>query len=146
MKNLLIILFLFSTAKAQVYFVIPTMNNPEAKALIVSKRFYQLIRPLKGNDVTEYLFGYVKHPTNDSVAIVIDTNFNIPKGSITATEITNWINEVYGTLTTTQRNTLTNYINNNSLLKVARLILTARIRLWSEAELKARGWLPTVTL
>jgi len=126
MKLILSILLIISLqSSGQHYFVIPTMNNPEAKAQIVSKRFYQLSRPTQGSDVTEFLLSYIKHPVNDSVAIVIDSTFQLPKGSLTATHITNWINETYATLTTTQRNTLTNYINQNTLLRVSRLILTA---------------------
>jgi len=125
MRILIIILLLSFTASGQHYFVVPTMNNPENKARMVSKRFYQLSRPIKGNGSTEFAFGYIKHPTNDSIALVIDTTSALPKGILTATEITTWLNETYTTLTTTQRNTLTNYINQNTLLRVSRLILTA---------------------
>lgn len=140
MKLLIIILLFSFTASGQHYFVIPTMNNPENKARMVSKRFYQLSRPARGSDVTEFAFGYIKHPTNDSIALVIDTTYQLPKGSLTATEITTWLNETYPTLTTTQRNTLTNYVNQNQRLRVSRLILTARIKLWTRAQMEARGW------
>jgi len=119
------------------------MNNPENKARMISKRFYQLSRPAKGSNVTEFAFGWIKHPTNDSIALVIDTTYRLPKGNLTATEITTWLNETYPTLTTTQRNTLTNYVNSNTLLRVSRLILTARIKLWTRAEMDARGWFQT---
>lgn len=139
MKTLIIILLFSIQANAQHYFVIPTMSNAETKALNASKRFYQLSRPnLEGT--TQYLFGYIKHPTNDSIALEIDSTFNLPKGSITATEITNWITEVYGTLTTAQRNTVTTYINSNNLFRISRLIIKARFKLWTKAEMTARGW------
>ena len=142
--RLIIIILLFSiTASGQHYFVIPTMNNPENKARMISKRFYQLSRPAQGSDVTEFAFGWIKHPTNDSVALVIDTAMWHPKGGISATDITNLITAAYPTITTTQRNTLTNYINQNSLLRISRLILTARIKLWRRNELEARGWFQT---
>jgi hypothetical protein len=115
------------------------MNNPENKAKLVSARFYQLSRP-NATDSTKYLLGYVKHPISDSIALEIDSTFNLPKGTITATHITNWITEMYGTLTTTQRNTVTNYINNNSLLRIGRLLIAAKFKLWTKAELSARGW------
>lgn len=140
MRLLIIILLLSFTASGQHYFVIPTMNNPENKARMVSKRFYQLSRPARGSDVTEFAFGWIKHPTNDSIALVIDTTSTLPKGSLTATEITTWLNETYPTLTTTQRNTLTNYVNQNQRLRISRLILTARIKLWTRAQMEARGW------
>ena len=140
MKILIIILLFSFTASGQHYFVIPTMNNPENKAKMVAKRFWQLSRPVQGSNVTEFAFGYIKHPTNDSIALVIDTTYRLPKGNLTATEITTWLNETYSTLTTTQRNTLTNYVNSNTLLRVSRLILTARIKLWTRAEMEARGW------
>jgi len=143
MRILIIILLLSFTASGQHYFVIPTMNNPENKARMISKRFYQLSRPAKGSDVTEFAFGWIKHPTNDSIALVIDTTSTLPKGALTATDITNWLNETYSTLTTTQRNTLTNHVNQNQRLRISRLILTARIKLWTRAEMDARGWFQT---
>lgn len=144
MKLLLFILLFISLQSAgQFYYVIPTMTNPETKAANISRKFYQLSRPAPGSDGTTYLFGWIKHPTNDSIALVIDTTYRLPKGNLTATEITTWLNETYPTLTTTQRNTLTNYINQNSLLRISRLILTARIKLWRRNELEARGWFQT---
>ena len=140
MKLLIIILLFSFTASGQHYFVIPTMNNPENKAKMVAKKFWQLSRPVQGSNLTEFAFGYIKHPTNDSIALVIDTTYQLPKGSLTAADITNWLNETYPTLTTTQRNTLTNYVNQNQRLRVSRLILTARIKLWTRAEMEARGW------
>lgn len=140
MKLLIIILFFSLNATAQHYFVIPTMINPEAKAINISKKFYQLSRPTKGNDVTEMLLSYIKHPANDSIALVIDTTFDLPKGTITATHVTNWIKENYPTLTTAQRNTLTTYINGNSKLRLGRLILSARIKLWTKEQMESRGW------
>lgn len=140
MKLLLIILLFSLNASGQLYYVVPTMANPITKALNASKKFYQLSRPNQGSDVTQYLFGYIKHPTNDSIALEIDSTFDLPKGSITATKITNWITEFYGTLTTGQRNTVTNYINSNNLLRISRLIINSRFKLWTKEELQARGW------
>ena len=140
MKILIIILLLSFTASGQHYFVIPTMNNPENKAKMVAKKFWQLSLPVQGSNVTEFAFGWIKHPTNDSIALVIDTTYQLPKGSLTATEITTWLNETYPTLTTTQRNTLTNYVKSNTLLRVSRLIITARIKLWTRSQMEARGW------
>ena len=136
---LTILLFTCLQSEAQHYFVIPTMNNPENKARFISRKFYQLSRPA-WNDSTKYLFAHIKHPSNDSVALVIDSTFNLPKGSINATNITEWIAETYPTITTTQRNTLTTYINSNNILRISRLILTARIKLWTKAEMQTRGW------
>ena len=141
MKTLITILLCISLQSyGQFYFVIPTMNNPEAKAANISRKFYQLSRPVQGSDGTQYLFGWIKHPTNDSVALVIDTAMWHPKGGISATDITDWITAAYPTLTTTQRNTLTNYVNQNTLLRISRLILTARIKLWTKEQMQARGW------
>lgn len=144
MKAIISILLLISLQSAgQYYYVIPTMTNPETRAANISRKFYQLSRPAQGNDVTQYLFGWIKHPTNDSVALVIDTAMWHPKGGISATDITNWITAAYPTITTTQRNTLTNYVNQNTLLRISRLILTARIKLWTKEQMQARGWFQT---
>ena len=116
------------------------MVNPQTKAQNISQKFYKLSRPVQGSNVTTMLFGTIKHPLNDSVALVIDTNYHLPKGTISAAHITDYITNVYPTITTTQRNTITNYINSNTLIKIARIILTARIKLWKYSELEARGW------
>lgn len=139
MRYVITFLLLFSVAYGQHYFVIPTMANPEQKVLNVSRKFYRLAQ-IDTNTVTQYLFGYIKHPVNDSIALVLDTAFSLPKGNLTATKITNWISETYGSLTTTQRNNLTNYINNNSLLRISALIINSRLKLWTRAEMEARGW------
>ena len=141
MKAIIAILILISLqSSGQYYYVIPTMTNPETRAANISRKFYQLSRPVQGNDVTQYLFGWIKHPTNDSIALVIDSTFKLPKGVISATNITNWISDTYPTITAAQITTLTNYINSNTLLRISRLILTARIKLWTNAQMQARGW------
>lgn len=137
--KLVILLLIGFNSFGQLYYVVPTMNNPAAKVQLVSARFYQLSRP-DATDSTRLLFGYIIHPINDSVAIEIDSNLVVPKGNITATQVTNFITETYGTLTTTQRNQITNYVNNNTLLKIGRLIITSRLKLWTKQELEARGW------
>lgn len=139
MKLLFIILLFSFKSFGQHYFVIPTMNNPEGKAKYISKKFYQLSRP-DSADVTQYLFGYIKHPTKDSIAIVIDSTITLPKGAITAAHITRFLNELYSSLTTTQRNTLTNYINNNPRLRISALIINSKIKLWTRAQMDLRGW------
>lgn len=146
MKTLIIILLFSLSANGQFYYVIPTMNNAENKAKAISKIFYKLSRPAQGSDVTQYLFGWTKHPTNDSVALAIDTASWTPRGGITSTEISAWITEVYPTITTTQKNTLTNYITNNYMLRISKLIITSRIKLWKYSDLEARGWFPKIEL
>lgn len=141
MERLLIFIFLtisFS-CDAQHYYVIPTTVNAENKAKLISQKMYKLSRP-NGIDSTKYLFGYIKHPTNDSFAIVLDTAFNLPKGAIDATRITDWINETYPVITTAQRNTLTSYINSNNILRISRLIITSRLKIWTKSDLQSRGW------
>lgn len=140
MKILIIILLFSLSANGQFYYIIPTTNNAESKAKAISKIFYKLSRPVQGSDVTEYLFGWTKHPANDSIALVIDSTFKLPKGVISATNITNWISDTYPTITAAQITTLTNYINSNTLLRISRLILTSRIKLWTNAQMQARGW------
>lgn len=133
-------LLLCLLSSGQHYFVIPTMNNPQNKANAISRMFYRLSRPVKGTDTTEFLLQSIKHPTNDSIAIVIDSTFDLPKGSINAQHVTDWIAEVYPTLTTAQRNQLTNYINNNTRLRLGRLIIAARVKLWTRQQMDSRGW------
>lgn len=141
MERLLIFIFLnisFS-CDAQHYYVIPTTVNAENKAKLISQKMYKLSRP-NGTDSTKYLFGYIKHPTIDSFALQIDTAFIIPKGAINSVVINDLIAEVYPTITTAQRNAITSHINTSNSIRISRLIITSRLKLWTRNELQSRGW------
>lgn len=140
MKVLLFILFSLP-AFGQHYFVVPLKPaTAESKYKAISARFYQLSQPDTVNNTTRYLFSSIRHPVSDSFAIVIDTSSVISKGAMTSQQMSNFITEVYGSLTTTQRNTLTTYINSNTILRFSRLIITSRLKLWTRQEMEARGW------
>ena len=139
MKLLLIILLFSFTANSQDLYYVVKSENAEARAKNISKFFYKLSRPDE-TDVTRYLFGYVRHAENNSIALQIDTSITIPRGNITQAMVDEWVVQVYQSLPNNIRNQLRNYIANNSILRLSALVLVDRIKLETKEQLEARGW------
>lgn len=137
MKLLIIILLFSFNVNAQQYYVVK-FSNAETKAQLISKLFYKLSRPVQGTDVTEFLFGYIKHPVNDSIALVMDTAYDLPKGNITLANIDEWIDETLGNVPNNVRNQIRNYINGNLFLRISNLV--NRLTFETREDLEARGW------
>ena len=144
MKLLLIILLFSFTANSQLYYVVKSADA-EARVKNISKFFYKLSRPAE-MDSTKYLFGYVKHPVNDSIALQIDTSITIPRGNLTQAMVDEWVVQVYQSLPNNIRNQLRNYVANNSVLRLSALVLLDRIKLESKQEMERRGWFNSGTL
>ena len=137
MKYLFIILFLFGSAKAQ-YLIV----SSEAKAKAISKTFYQLSRPIKGEDVTEYLFDWKVNDSTGQAAVLIDTFVVIPKGNITVAQVDNWMTEIYGSsLTNSQKNSIRNYFANRLSIPVRDILVAGKLTLVDEQYLINNGWI-----
>ncbi len=137
MKLLIIILLFSFSAKGQNLYYVIKSANPEARAKNISKFFYKLSRPAE-MDSTKYLFGYVKHPVNDSIALQIDTSITIPRGNLTQAMVDEWVVQVYQSLPNNIRNQLRNYVANNSVLRLSALLLLDRITLETKEEMGRR--------
>jgi len=137
-KLIIILLFSFTAQSQDLYYVVKSADA-EARAKNISKFFYKLSRPDE-TDVTRYLFGYVRHAENDSIALQIDTSITIPRGNITQAMVDEWVVQVYQSLPNNIRNQLRNYIANNSILRLSALVLVDRIKLETKEQLEARGW------
>jgi hypothetical protein len=142
MKYLIAILLLISTAKAQ-YIIVPSEN----KAKAISKKCYQLSRPVKGDDVTEYLFDWFVNDSTGQAAVNVDSTINIPKGNITLSQVDNWITELYGnSLTNTQKNQIRNYVSNNNLIPVKLILQYLKVTIYDYQYFIDNGWFKTEEL
>lgn len=144
MKLLIIILLFSFTANSQHYYVVRSADAVQ-RAKNISKFFYKLSRPAE-MDSTRYLFDGIKHPANDSIALVIDTSLTIPRGNLTQAMVDEWVVQVYQSLPNNIRNQLRNYVANNSVLRLSALLLLDRITLETKEEMGRRGWFNSGTL
>ena len=144
MKLLIIILLFSFTANSQHYYVVRSADAVQ-RAKNISKFFYKLSRPAE-MDSTRYLFDGIKHPANDSIALVIDTSLAIPRGNLTQAMVDEWVVQVYQSLPNNIRNQLRNYVANNSVLRLSALLLLDRITLETKEEMGRRGWFNSGTL
>ncbi len=144
MKLLIIILLFSFTANSQHYYVVRSADAVQ-RAKNISKFFYKLSRPAE-MDSTRYLFDGIKHPVNDSIALVIESSLTIPRGNLTQAMVDEWVVQVYQSLPNNIRNQLRNYVANNSVLRLSALLLLDRITLETKEEMGRRGWFNSGTL
>jgi len=149
MKYLFIILFILSslTMNAQYIKVLPQAGlTSEQRAIAISRELFRIQRPInQQNDATLYLFGWVKHPTKDTnyidtvnAALQIDTNQVIyvhPDN-----DLTNLI-ALFPELSQAERDGLAAFIESQQMF-LFKYIIPSDVTVFTEAEMKAAGWLP----
>jgi len=101
------------------------------------------------NDVTSYMFGWVKHPTQDpayvevvDTALDVDTAYNIivhPDNNLT-----NLI-ALFPELTQQEKDTLAAYIESQQSFPFANIV-PQNVTVFTEQEMKDSGWLPDIQL
>ena len=149
MKYLFIILFILSsfTMNAQYIKVLPQAGlTSEERAIAISRELFRIQRPInQQNDATLYLFGWIKHPTKDpnytdtvNAALQIDTNQVIyvhPDN-----DLTNLI-ALFPELSQAERDGLAAFIESQQMF-LFKYIIPSDVTVFTEAEMKAAGWLP----
>lgn len=149
MKYLFIILFILSslTMNAQYIKVLPQAGlTSEQRAIAISRELFRIQRPInQQNDATLYLFGWIKHPTKDpnyidtvNAALQIDTNQVIyvhPDN-----DLTNLI-ALFPELSQAERDGLAAFIESQQMF-LFKYIIPSDVTVFTEAEMKAAGWLP----
>lgn len=149
MKYLFIILLIFSslTMSAQYIKVLPQAGlTSEDRAIAISRELFRIQRPInQQNDATLYLFGWIKHPTKDSnyvdtvnAALQIDTNQVIyvhPDN-----DLTNLI-ALFPELSQAERDGLAAFIESQQMF-LFKYIIPSDVNVFTNAEMKAAGWLP----
>ena len=145
--TLLLIIFSF-TMNAQSYIkVLPQAGlTSEERAVAISRELFRIQRPInQQNDATLYLFGWIKHPTKDpnytdtvNAALQIDTNQVIyvhPDN-----DLTNLI-ALFPELSQAEKDDLAAFIESQQMF-LFKYIIPSDVTVFTEAEMKAAGWLP----
>jgi hypothetical protein len=149
MKYLFIILLIFSslTMNAQYIKVLPQAGlTSEERAIAISRELFRIQRPIdQQNDATLYLFGWIKHPTKDpnytdtvNVSLQIDSNQVIyvhPDN-----DLTNLI-ALLPELSQAEKDGLAAFIESQQMF-LFKYIIPSDVNIFTEAEMKAAGWLP----
>ena len=132
---------------AQYIKVLPQAGlTSEQRAIAISRELFRIQRPIDGQgDGTQYLFGWVKHPTKDSgyvdtvnAALQIDTNQIIyvhPDN-----DLTNLI-ALFPELSQAERDGLAAFIESQQMF-LFKYIIPSDVTVFDEAQMKAAGWLP----
>ena len=148
-KYILILLFIFCsfTMNAQYIKVLPQAGlTSEQRAIAISRELFRIQRPInQQSDATLYLFGWIKHPTKDpnytdtvNAALQIDTNQVIyvhPDN-----DLTNLI-ALFPELSQAEKDGLAAFIESQQMF-VFKYIIPSDVTVFTEAEMKAAGWLP----
>jgi hypothetical protein len=149
MKYLFIILFIFCslTMNAQYIKVLPQAGlTSEQRAIAISRELFRIQRPIDGQgDGTQYLFGWIKHPTKDSgyvdtvnVALQIDTNQVIyvhPDNNLT-----NLI-ALFPELSQVEKDGLAAFIESQQMF-LFKYIIPSDVTVFNIDQMKVAGWLP----
>jgi hypothetical protein len=143
---LLLILSSF-TMNAQYIKVLPQAGlTSEQRAVAISRELFRIQRPInQQNDATLYLFGWIKHPAKDpnyidtvNAALQIDTNQVIyvhPDN-----DLTNLI-ALFPELSQAEKDGLAAFIESQQMF-LFKYIIPSDVTVFTEAEMKAAGWLP----
>ena len=145
---LILLLTLYSlTINAQYIKVLPQAGlTSEERAIAISRELFRIQRPInQQNDATLYLFGWIKHPTKDSnyvdtvsAALQVDTNQVIyvhPDN-----DLTNLI-ALFPELSQAEKDGLAAFIESQQMF-LFKYIIPSDVTVFTEAEMKAAGWLP----
>ena len=149
MKYLFIILFIFSSLKMNAQYIKVLSQaglTSEERAIAISRELFRIQRPInQQNDATLYLFGWIKHPTKDpnyidtvNAALQIDTNQVIyvhPDN-----DLTNLI-ALFPELSQAERDGLAAFIESQQMF-LFKYIIPSDVNVFTNAEMKAAGWLP----
>ena len=124
----------------------------EERAEAISRELWAISRPpaiRNPNDVTNYMFGWIKHPTKDStyteivnVALQIDTNQVIyvhPDNNLT-----NLI-ALFPELSQAEKDGLAAFIQSQQSF-LFKYIIPQGIKVFTKEEMKESGWFPEVNI
>lgn len=124
----------------------------EQRAEQISYELWAISRPpaiRDPNDVTTYIFGWVKHPTQDpgyteivNAALGVDTTYNIvvhPENNLT-----NLI-ALFPELSQQERDTLAAYIESQQSFPFGNII-PHDVKVFTQAEMQTSGWFPDLSI
>lgn len=117
------------------YFIV----DSEDTAKMYSQACYKLSRPISDNeDITKYLFGIIKHPTENNWAICIDESIDLP---ISREADFTYISTLFPDATELERLNIINAINNSETVSIADIIpQSIKDQLICYNDLNSQGW------
>jgi hypothetical protein len=149
--TLLIIIFSLSMSAQNYIKVLPQAGlTSEQRAEAISYELWAISRPpaiRNPNDVTTYLFGWVKHPTQDSTyteivntALEVDLSYNIivhPENNLT-----NLI-ALFPELSQAEKDALAVFIESQQSFEF-RYIVPGGVTVYTRQQMEDNGWFPKI--
>lgn len=118
----------------------------EQRAIAITRELFRIQRPIdQQNDATLYLFGWVKHPTQDpNYTEVVDTALQVDVNQVIYVhpdnDLTNLI-ALFPELSQAERDGLAAFIESQASF-LFQYIIPSDVTVFDEAQMKAAGWLP----
>jgi hypothetical protein len=122
----------------------------EQRAIAISRELFRIQRPInQQGDATLYLFGWVKHPTQDSnYTQVVDTALQVDVNQIIYVhpdnDLTNLI-ALFPELSQAEKDGLAAFIESQQSFPFG-AIVPAGVNLFTYDEMKASGWFPEIEI
>jgi hypothetical protein len=118
----------------------------EQRAIAITRELFRIQRPIdQQNDATLYLFGWVKHPTQDpNYTEVVDTALQVDVNQVIYVhpdnDLTNLI-ALFPELSQAEKDGLAAFIESQASF-MFQYIIPTDVTVFDEAQMKAAGWLP----
>ena len=118
----------------------------EQRAIAITRELFRIQRPIdQQNDATLYLFGWVKHPTQDpNYTEIVDTALQVDTNQVIYVhpdnDLTNLI-ALFPELSQAEKDGLAAFIESQASF-MFQYIIPSDVTVFTEAEMKAAGWLP----
>ena len=118
----------------------------EERAIDITRELFRIQRPIdQQNDATLYLFGWVKHPTQDPNYVeIVDTALQVDTNQVIYVhpdnDLTNLI-ALFPELSQAEKDALVNYIESSASFEF-RYIVPSGVKVYTYEEMKEDGWFP----
>ena len=123
-----------------------TGMTSEERAIAITRELFRIQRPInQQSDATLYLFGWVKHPTQDPNYVeIVDTALQVDVNQVIYVhpdnDLTNLI-ALFPELSQAEKDGLAAFIESQQMF-LFKYIIPSDVTVFTEAEMKAAGWLP----
>lgn len=118
----------------------------EERAIAITRELFRIQRPIdQQNDATLYLFGWVKHPTQDpNYTEVVNTALQVDVNQVIYVHPDNDLTQLialFPELSQAEKDGLAAFIESQQSF-LFKYIIPQGVTVFTEAEMKAAGWLP----
>ena len=118
----------------------------EQRAIAITRELFRIQRPIdQQNDATLYLFGWVKHPTQDpNYTEVVDTALQVDVNQVIYVHPDNDLTQLialFPELSQAEKDGLAAFIESQASF-MFQYIIPSDVTVFDEAQMKAAGWLP----